>query len=151
MTSTEVAPSARAARISSTSIDVMGRAHASSPQDARHADPAVLGRGSTGEDDVARQARTGDVGAHDVGHRDRVRRRRDLLDRGLPHLGDGVEHGGQLTGEEIELLVGHRQPGEVRQVRHLVTGELALRGERAHAGAGLHFGGARRLGSRPGT
>ena len=46
----------------------------------------------------------------------------------LPHLGDGVEHGGQLAGEEIELLVGHRQPGQVRQVRDLVTGELALRG-----------------------
>ena len=38
----------------------------------------------------------------------------------FPHLGDGVEHGGQLTGEEVELLVGHRQPGQVRQVRDFV-------------------------------
>ena len=45
---------------------------------------------------------------------------------------------GELAGEDVELFLGHRQPGQVRQVRDFVAGE------RAHAGAELHFGGALR-------
>jgi hypothetical protein len=60
--------------------------------------------------------------------------RRDVGDVGLADLGDGVQHVGELPGEEVELLVGHRKPGQVRQVGHLVSGQLTLRGRRAHSG-----------------
>ena len=46
----------------------------------------------------------------------------------LPHLGDGVQHGGELTGEEVELLVGHGQPGQAREVRDLLPGQRVLPG-----------------------
>ena len=63
----------------------------------------------------------------DVGQRHRVRGRRHVARRRPAHLGDRVEDGVELAGEEVELLVGHRQPRQPRQVGDLVAGQWSFR------------------------
>jgi len=60
---------------------------------------------------------------------------RDVTHVGLTDRGHRVEHGVELAGEEVELLLGHGQPGQAREVRDLLPCERVLPGERAHWGA----------------
>jgi hypothetical protein len=108
--------------------------HASSPRIRGTRKRSVLGGGRPGQDDVPRQARPDD----DVGRKTLVIGTAWVVGGtssagGLADPGDRVEDDVELAGEEVELLVGHRQPGQAREVRDLVPGE------RAHAGAELHF------------
>ena len=77
---------------------------------------------------IARQARADLVGAEDVGHRHRVRRRRDVGGRDLADPGDRAEDHVELAGEHVELLLGHGQPGQPGEMGDVVAADSRGRG-----------------------
>ena len=90
------------------------------PQDPRHAEPLLLLLGRPGERLLGRQPGHHDVLAEDVGQRQRVGGRRDVVVGDVADGGDRLEDHRQLGREVVELGVGQVDPGEVRQVRDLV-------------------------------
>ena len=67
----------------------------------------------------ARQARPDLVGAQTLRQRDGMRRRRDVGGRDLADPGHRPEDHVQLSGEQVQLVLGHRQPGQPGQVGDL--------------------------------
>ena len=57
-----------------------------------------------------------------------------------------VEHGGELVGEEVELVVGQRQPGQAGHVGDVVAGDPVGLGHRSRLGglASVHVAAGRR-------
>ena len=64
-----------------------------------------------------------DVRAEDVGQRQRVRRRRDVVGGDLGHPGHRAEDHVQLAGQMVELAVGQVDAREPREVRDVGTGQ----------------------------
>jgi len=50
-----------------------------------------------------------------------MRRRRDVVEVELRHLGDGVEDRAQLRGQPLDLLVGEVEVREPGDVEHLIA------------------------------
>src|SRR5215469_12755117 len=92
-------------------------------QDARDAEPALLGEGCAGQRLVLGQARQEDVVTEHVDDRNRVSHRRDPLGRDLLHPRHCADDLVKLAGKMIELSVTQGQPGEPGQVRDLVPGD----------------------------
>ena len=86
------------------------------PQDARHAEPAVLGRWRGGQHGLARQARGDLVRAQHVGERDGVRHRRDVGRRVGAELREVPGHPGVQLGEALPALGGPVRVGPVDEV-----------------------------------
>src|SRR3954447_22918736 len=103
-------------------------------EDPRDPELVVLDVGGAGEDGVARQRRLDLVDPVDVGHRHGVGGRRDVSRSHLPDPGDRTEDDVELLGEDVQLLVGHGQPGEPGQVRHVGAADPA--GRRVGRGIG---------------
>ena len=47
----------------------------------------------------------------------------ELIKLSAADLGHRVEDGVQLAGEQVQLVVGHGQPGQPGEVRDLVSGD----------------------------
>src|SRR2546430_821658 len=90
---------------------------------SRRRDPerAVLRRGSVRKREVAVEARARLVLREHVDEVERVRRRRNVLEVELRHLGDGLEDRAELGLEARELLLGQREACELRNVEHLLS------------------------------
>ena len=95
--------------------------HCSSPRIRGTREPLLLGAGRAGERLLGGQAGHHDVLAEDVGQRQRVRGRRDVVAGDAADRGDRLEDHAQLGREVVELGVGQVDPGEVGQVRDLVA------------------------------
>src|SRR5215470_112120 len=121
----EVSPPATAAASSTADMVTRSRTSGLLVQDARHPEAVVLGRRRRGEHLVAGQRRADLVRAEHVGQRHRVRGRRDVRGDHLLDPGHRLQDHAELAGEHVQLLLGHRQPGQPREVRHLVTGDAA--------------------------
>ena len=63
------------------------------------------------------------VRAGDVGQRDSVGGWRDVVGGDVGDMSDGGEDDVELSGEEVEFLLGDRQPGKVGQVRDVIAGD----------------------------
>src|SRR3569833_3153563 len=94
-------------------------------QDPRDTEALLLGGGRAGERLFGREARPHLVGAEDVGQRQRVRGRRDVLRRDLLHPRDRGDDVTELGGEVVELFLAERQPGKPGEVCDLVPGDGA--------------------------
>src|SRR5581483_4042197 len=114
----------RTARAMSTAVSMVPLG--SFPQDAGYAEPVVLGRRCLCQHLVAVEAGLDLVGAQDVLERQRVGGGRHVGSVELLDVGGVVEHGAELGGEHLELVVGHGQARQAGHVRDGLTGE-ALR------------------------
>ena len=79
--------------------------------------------GRRGERGLGAERRADLVGAGDVGQRQRVRHRLDVVGGHLLHLGDGLEDDAQLADHAVELGVGQVDAGEAGEVRDVVPGQ----------------------------
>src|SRR5262249_6843583 len=85
-------------------------------------EPLLLHRGRLGQGLLGAQALGLDVVAEHVHQRDRVRGRRNALGRHLLHARDRGDDLIQLRRQVIKLLIRQGKPGELGQVRNVITG-----------------------------
>src|SRR5699024_3184966 len=93
------------------------------PQDLRNEELAVLRRGGTRQRLLRSQRAPHDVVAEDVRQRNRVAGRRNVVRRHLRHPGDVGEDLIQVPCCLLKLFAGHGDPGELRQVLDLSSGD----------------------------
>ena len=124
----DASPAASALRPSSAAVQpgqVVTRSRLTAPPPGSAARGTAAARpGRAGQRLLGGQAGTHDVVAEDVGQRHGVRGRRDVVGGDLADRRDRLEDHGELRGEVVELGVVEVDPGEVRQVRDLVAGDL---------------------------
>ena len=91
--------------------------------------------GATGQHLVAVEARAGLVGPQHVLEGDRVRRGLQVRQVERRHVGRVVEHGAQLRGEELDLLVTQVQAGQARHVDDVLAAERGPAGRPRRSGS----------------
>jgi hypothetical protein len=109
----------------------------SPPRARRHPEAVVLDRGRHRQHLGPVEARADHVLPQHVDEREGVAGRRHPLGVERLHVLGVVEHGGQLDGEQVELLVGERQAGEVGHVGDVVAGDALGHAGIVEAGRGV--------------
>src|ERR1700722_9620740 len=122
VTSCAVTSPAAMAAASSAAVIAVSSLISVHRQDPRYPEPALLGRRGLGEHGLLGQARHLDVVPEDVDHRDRVGHRGYPVGGDLLDPRDRGDDDVQLLGEVLEFSLGQGQPGQLGQVRYLVTG-----------------------------
>src|SRR5487761_138320 len=119
----DTSPAATADASSAAVRDVSSAVISVLCQDPGDPEPLVLDGGRGRERGLRAQAGDDLVGTEHVGERHRVRRRRDAFRGHFLDPGDRRDDHVELRREVIELRILERQPGQVGQVGHLVTGD----------------------------